>query len=58
MPAGHRPIRPALFYLLLFSLGIGLLAQGMMTANVDMLALIDYFQWETAPSVNACPVGP
>ncbi len=57
MPISQRRLRPALFYLLLTSLVIGLSAQWVVAAEIDVVGLFSYFQWETGPSVNACPLG-
>lgn len=55
MSVRHRSLRPALLYLLLLSLGIGLLAQWVIAADVDVVKIMSYFQWEPGPTVNACP---
>jgi len=55
MTVRHRPLRPALFFLLLIALGIGLLAQWVIAADVDVVKIMSYFQWEPGPTVNACP---
>ncbi|MCP4813909.1 MAG: hypothetical protein GY888_15490 [Planctomycetaceae bacterium] len=58
MTVRQRPLRPALFFLLLIALGIGLLAQWVIAADVDVLPLLSYFHWEPGPTVHACPVDP
>ena len=58
MTVRQRPLRPALFFLLLIALGIGLLAQWVIAAEVDVLPLFSCFHWEPEPTVHACPVDP
>jgi len=58
MPISHRRLRPALFSLLLTSLFIGLFAQWVVAAEIDVVGLFSYFQWEPGPTVHACPVTP
>ena len=53
MTVRQRPLRPALFFLLLIALGIGLLAQWVIAADVDVLPLLSYFHWEPGPTVHA-----
>ena len=55
MTVRHRRLRPALIFLLLIALGIGLLAQWVIAADVDVVKIMSYFQWEPGPTVNACP---
>lgn len=58
MPISPRRLRPALFSLLWISLVIGLFAQCVAAAEIDVVGLFSCFQWEPGPTVHACPKTP
>ncbi len=58
MPISSQRLRPALFSLLWISLVIGLFAQCVAAAEIDVVGLFSFLQWEPGPTVHACPKTP